>query len=288
MGESEDRMSPLAGRAKSEEIREEIDRTRMELEETVDAIGAKLRPGNLAQEGWQKVKSSTQSGASRVVRIAREHPIPLGLIGVGVTWLAIERARRNAREDWRAGDVDDYADVAAAGADYGSTEQEGLGLGDKARNTFASARESVEEAKEKLTGAASQASHKVSEAAGRAGRTVGRLAGRLRSRAADMGHRTGEQAQRAREGFWDLVERRPLAAGAATLAAGVLVGLMIPATRREDELMGETRDELFRGARETGREALEKTKEVARSAADAAQQAAESEVERQNLMPGKP
>ncbi|HXY42034.1 MAG TPA: hypothetical protein VEQ10_20330 [Vicinamibacteria bacterium] len=47
--------------------------------------------------------------------------------------------------------------------------------------------------------------------------------------------------------------------------------------------MGETRDELIRGAKQAGRATLEKTKEVARHAAAATTQAVQDEAQRQNL-----
>ena len=116
-----------------------------------------------------------------------------------------------------------------------------------------------------------------------AGSKVSDMAGTVKERAVGLGQRTGQQVRRAREGYWDLVERRPMAAGVATMAAGLLVGLLIPNTRRENRLMGETRDELLRGARDASQRTLEKTKEVARTAMDAAGTAAQSEAQRQKL-----
>ncbi len=288
MAEDKDEvMRPDApNRQRSDEIREEIGRTRMELEETVDEIEARLDPGNLAQEGWEKVKTSTEAGAKKVVRLAREHPIPLSLIGVGVTWLMIDRARRRSAEEWGTDrDLEDYGDVAAsAGRDYG---KEGRRVTDQARDTMSKAKQAASDAADRVSDTTSHAARRITDAANQAGRKVSDVAGSVKDRAVDLGHRTSERVGRARESFWDLVDRRPLAAGMATLAAGVLIGLLIPSTRREDELMGETRDELLRGAGEKGRETFEKTKEVARTAADAAQHAAESEAQRQNLMPGR-
>ena len=63
---------------------------------------------------------------------------------------------------------------------------------------------------------------------------------------------------------WRAMEERPLAIGAAALALGVVAGLMAPSTRKEDELMGETRDRLMERAKEVGEEALEKGKQVAK------------------------
>jgi hypothetical protein len=75
-------------------------------------------------------------------------------------------------------------------------------------------------------------------------------------------------ARRARGGLRELVEERPLAVGAASLAVGLLAGLALPATRREDELLGDARDEMLESARAAGREALDKGIEVTANAVE--------------------
>jgi hypothetical protein len=64
------------------------------------------------------------------------------------------------------------------------------------------------------------------------------------------------------------IEERPLAVGVAALAIGMLAGVALPATRREDRLLGEARDDLLDSARDAGRDALEMGREVARSAVE--------------------
>jgi ElaB/YqjD/DUF883 family membrane-anchored ribosome-binding protein len=272
-----------AGRPRSEEIREEIEETRIELEETVDAIGEKLSLRRIAQEGWQAVKNTSENSGNRLVRAVREHPIPMGLIGVGVTWLVIE-SRRRSSEDWSAYPAghEDYSEFEGRGG------YEGAGRAmESARGKLADAKAALGDAANRVSDSASDAAHRVAEAARGAGERVGGAASVVKDRAADLGRRTTRSVRRARDGYWDLVERRPLAAGVATLAAGLLVGLLVPSTSREDELMGDTRDELLGRARDASRETLEKTKDVARSAVDAAQDAAKNaardEARRQNL-----
>ncbi len=308
MGEGEDQVRASGEGKTSDEIREEIEQTRVELEETVDALGEKLKPRRIAQEGWQAVKSSSEQGANRLVRFARDYPIPMGLIGVGVTWLVIESPRR-AGNGWADADREgDYSEFVGSGEYEGTYEAE-HDLSSRAHDTMDEARGRLGNAKDAVGSAVSNAAGRVSDVAGRvsdrvsdtastaaqrarelasqAGDRVSRVAGTVKNRAADLGQRTGYQVRRARDSYWDLVERRPIAAGMATLAAGLLIGLLIPTTRRERELMGETRDQLFRGAKEAGRETFEKTKEVAKHAADAAThaatQAAQDEAQRQNL-----
>jgi hypothetical protein len=80
--------------------------------------------------------------------------------------------------------------------------------------------------------------------------------------------RAANPGARALRGLGELLEERPLAVGAAALAVGLLSGLALPGTRREDELLGDTRDELLESAREAGKDALEKGKEAAASAVE--------------------
>ena len=51
------------------------------------------------------------------------------------------------------------------------------------------------------------------------------------------------------------------------LGLAVLTGLLLPRTRQEDKLMGETSDELIEQAKEPGKATLEKTKTVAQRVA---------------------
>jgi F0F1-type ATP synthase membrane subunit b/b' len=58
-----------------------------------------------------------------------------------------------------------------------------------------------------------------------------------------------------------------LAVALGFLGLAVLTGLLLPRTRQEDKLMGETSDELIEQAKEAGKETLEKTKTVAQRVA---------------------
>lgn len=63
------------------------------------------------------------------------------------------------------------------------------------------------------------------------------------------------------------VRDNPLGLAIGAAAVGVLVGMLVPATRMEDERFGETADELKRRAAQTGREALDRGRQVAQDAA---------------------
>jgi hypothetical protein len=61
-----------------------------------------------------------------------------------------------------------------------------------------------------------------------------------------------------------------LVVGAVALAAGVGVGLLLPATHRENELFGDTRDRLLEGAKGKVEELGETAKELGHTVKDAA------------------
>jgi hypothetical protein len=78
------------------------------------------------------------------------------------------------------------------------------------------------------------------------------------------------RAKRVATHVRDTAERNPFGLAAGGVAVGFLVGTLIPQTRVENEQMGELSDRLVEAARGTGREALERGKEVAQDAASAA------------------
>ena len=70
-------------------------------------------------------------------------------------------------------------------------------------------------------------------------------AGHLREQAAQVPVYARQQWHDAQLGFWQTMDQKPFAIGMAALAAGVAAGLTVPSSRKEKELMGETRDRLL-------------------------------------------
>jgi Protein of unknown function (DUF3618) len=101
-------------------LRSEIDRTREDLSQTVDAIQEKLRPSNLvasaAAATTEKVKNMAHdaaetaeewwddAGGHGMVERVRNNPVPAVLAGVGLAWLALSNGRdRRTRRFTRGG-----------------------------------------------------------------------------------------------------------------------------------------------------------------------------------------
>ena len=73
-------------------------------------------------------------------------------------------------------------------------------------------------------------------------------------------------------GLKDTAERNPLGLAVAGAAVGFVAGLLFPSTRLEDEPLGDVSDRIKESAAETGRDALDRTEDVAQSALETARQ----------------
>jgi gas vesicle protein len=97
---------------------------------------------------------------------------------------------------------------------------------------------------------------------------------RLISQVQGTSHRVGEatpDGQQVKQGAKQAVgvaEENPLGLAIGGLAAGFLVGMMLPSSRIEDERIGPVADQVKETAVETGQEALERGREVATQVAE--------------------
>lgn len=98
-----------------------------------------------------------------------------------------------------------------------------------------------------------------------------------RRRARDVGRGGQYRLRQAQGGYQRLLDEQPLVLGALGLAAGLALGYALPITRREDELLGEYRDQLVYKAKETGQAYGEKAQRVAQSAVEGAKQEADNQ-----------
>lgn len=84
------------------------------------------------------------------------------------------------------------------------------------------------------------------------------------------GQQVKHQAQRAKS----VAQDNPLGLAVGAIAIGFLAGMLIPATRVEDEKLGSVADDVKERVKDTGQEALERGKQVAQDAAQSAQETA--------------
>jgi hypothetical protein len=92
----------------------------------------------------------------------------------------------------------------------------------------------------------------------------------------DLSHQAMEGARWAGSGLQRLMEENPLAVGAAAIAVGAAVGLVLPSTQVEHEYMGEASSNLMDKAQQAAREAMDKVKTVAQGDQHAGQTGGET------------
>jgi hypothetical protein len=233
--------------ADTRRIREEIENTRGDMSETIDAIQEKLKPANIVANATERVKSATtervrdmadtasqaaqqamdygREAADSVVDTARQNPIPLALLGVGAAWWLVSRSTSSSNRRF---------DNSGYGSEYGGSS------------------ESRRSERPDATRAIAQATARTREYAADAADSVQRIARQRKN-----------QLQRT-------LEQNPLLVGASALILGAAIGLAVPETDTENEWMGDARDNVVDRARDVARGAANKVEEVAGSVAEEA------------------
>jgi len=285
--------------ATPEEIRADIEQTRAELSETIDAIQEKLAPDTLKEQAKEVVRDATVGRAEQALGEAQEtvrgagtgimdmikqNPIPVAMVGLGLGWLWFNRQRQSSESEYQRGYYGGsgrgsarYGDARVRSSRFGTPgyretpyspryyeeyESGGGGRGPQER-----VGEIAGQAQGRVRDVAGEAQGRASEVAGRAQETVGELTGQARY-----------QMERARGGFQQQLMENPFALGALALGLGVAVGLAVPETRREDELLGEARDNLLGQAQS----AMQDTGQRVQQAAERVQQQVQEESQSQS------
>jgi len=154
-------------------------------------------------------KDSVQNASRSLTTTIKENPVPAALVGAGLLWmLAASRAKSHGN---------------GLGAEVGRMAHQ---AGDAVRGVAHTAGEKVE-------GIAQDVKESVGEATRATSREFSHLAERARATGSTVTERTET-----------MFREHPLAIGAAALGLGALVGMAIPITRKEAELMGDARQNL--------------------------------------------
>ncbi|MGI6208011.1 MAG: DUF3618 domain-containing protein [Anaerolineae bacterium] len=278
-----------------EEIREDIEDTRAEMSETVDALQERLSPERLRQEATITVREATigraedmaeraskraRSFTSTLMDTVKSNPVPAALAGIGLGWLAMEyRSRptgytryyetpRRYREEprtYRTGERERYRGEAR-----GRVE----GMAEEARSR---AEEVAEEARSRAQEMGAEARERVSEMADQAREEVEHLGEEAWERAERVGYEARRQARRARSEVMEAIEESPLAVGAVALALGAAAGLALPRTRQEEELFAPARERIMERAGEMIEQTSEKLEQVTQRVEEEVKEATEEE-----------
>ena len=107
-----------------------------------------------------------------------------------------------------------------------------------------------------------------SSAVGQGGEMISETRQHLATRGRSAIAKARESARRSREGVQATFDSAPLMIGAAALAGGFLVGLFLPRSRREDELLGRSSEQFGARLRQAGQELAKQGEKAIRSASE--------------------
>ena len=239
-----------------EEIEREIEETRNRMSQNIDELGDRLRPDNLKQEAKSAIRNAASDAVSnvgeqarrtgsRLVDVIRDNPLPVIAVGAGVTWLLTQRSNSEIS-----------GDRMARYAYTGPDRRQGEGSSG---------------IKNRIGGAVSSIKDKVSDAAsGIAGR-ASELASGTQERAGEVGGQARRQTARVRTNLEHVADENPLTVAIGATIVGLAIGLLLPGTERENEVMGSARDQLVERAGRTAERVKDAAAEAGREVKDAVQ-----------------
>ena len=254
----------------TEHLKAQIEETRSQMGDTIDAIQERLSFSNISDQVSDRVNHAIETAKNTaydvtigkavtfmknmgdgisdntMVKTAKNNPLPLALIGIGTGLLAYNmmkpRQHRSfdGRREWSADET--YPEPVRNEPSMLKSTQDKLGS-----------------AADKVSNTASTAYDNVSNTMANAYSSAGDMANKAYDKAGELGQYTQQQ-------YEHYMDENPLAVGAIALAVGAAIGLAIPSTRYENEMMGETRDRLMEQAQSTANEYIDKAKNVAQEA----------------------
>ena len=295
----------------SEELERDLDRIRLEMDQTISQIEHRLSPNRLIEQALERMRGGPAVFAANLGRTVRRHPVPTAMFAAGLGWLLLaergdkvgadakprRRATaapyhlRDASETERDTGSDQLGAAPQRSGSYLQGDTTMSGSWEHSRrggwNLFGR-RGSRSGYGESGYGGSSYGSSGYGGDYGSSGYGAGYggsssgTGGDGRGRLNQVGSAARHQVDRARTGFEHMLEEQPLVLGAVAVALGAVLGATLPTSRVENRLLGPTRDQLQNRAGDYARQQWEKAKEVALSAGAAAL----AQAEEQGMTPG--
>jgi ElaB/YqjD/DUF883 family membrane-anchored ribosome-binding protein len=211
------------------EIQRDIERTRDRMSTNIDELGDRLRPDNLKQQAKDAISEKTQDvmsnmgdqarqTGSRMLDFITQHPLPVAAVSLGAIWLFSLRNRSEVSGDRMAR----FAYTGPERRQPDGRPSLGRRLADRAEHM----------------------KEKVSDATSHAGERAGELKDRVQERAGEWQGTARERARQARSGADRMMHENPLAIAVGAAVVGIALGMLLPETDREREMMGPARDRL--------------------------------------------
>ncbi|MFZ2029653.1 MAG: DUF3618 domain-containing protein [Vitreimonas sp.] len=229
----------------TDRIEADLNESRTRLNDTLQALGTKLSPGQMLDEVLGLAQGQAGQFAGKLGRQVRDNPLPTLLIGAGVAMLFLNKSHGDAaslsHDDWHAERTYRSIEEARWANPRNANESEDA-YNDRLHEVYGQALDLKQRAGEAAHEFKARIAKTVDGVRDRAHGVRDRIGQTLSSASAyvaDKGRDLGARASDVRHGAQNLYADSPLSMGAIALAVGALIGSATPLTDVErDQLQG--------------------------------------------------
>jgi ElaB/YqjD/DUF883 family membrane-anchored ribosome-binding protein len=240
-------------------IEREIDATRADMRATLEALERRLSFDRLVEITVGRLRERGSEVAGHLTDAASRNAVPLLLLSIGAGWLMMRGKR----------DQHSYTTSGTYGERKSNIHDRASAAADKAYSAMNSSREKLmhaaDSSREALRGATESTLEHTRERIEHTREALGHTAESLRENASRAASMARERAEYARERADRLMHEQPLMLGALGIAAGAIIGALIPMTQQEDRYLGEARNKAVKNLAEKSREAVKNVTEKSRA-----------------------
>ena len=220
-------------------IERQLDATRADMRATLEALERRFSFDRLVDLTVGRIRERGGEFAGNLTEAATHNPMPLLLTSIGLGWMILT-SRRGIREHDTTS-----SSMPRSHERMGNIRERAAHASDKVRGAVESTRDTLRQAAESSRETLEQ--------------TVDSLRGSA-SRAAEV---TREQAESARERMDRVLHEQPLMLGALGVAAGAIIGALLPTTEHEERFLGEVRQKVSKNVGEKSRARFESARDPA-------------------------
>ncbi|MDQ7732980.1 DUF3618 domain-containing protein [Halomonas sp. SpR1] len=276
-------MTDHANQRSPEEIEKDINQSRERLDTTLNEIEERFSPQQLLNTSYEYLR---HGGANEFVAnlgtTIKQNPLPFLVTTAGLGWMMLSQRQPNRSQQQYASNLDQrfYTGGQPSSNTSGAHGSPGIPIHEGTHPNAAMHAQPVggggTEHSSDSQGRMGEMAHKAKDSAQHLGQKAKQTAQQWGDKAHHLGdnmrdstshlqhgthnnlHNMGQRARRAEGQASDFIQEHPLVAGALGFALGAALGGIFPATKKEDEYMGEYRDRVLHKAAETGQEQMDK------------------------------
>lgn len=268
----------------TDQIEQDINRSRSALNDTIERLGGKLSPGQIVDEVLGVAQGQLGQFTTNIGKQVRDNPLPLLLIGAGVGMYLMNQNKHHdiapkiGEDDWRAEHhfrkIENIRANAARMAgesdeDYNrrlhDEHAKALDINQMAGEAADAFQARVTRTIEGLERRAAWVRDSVAGGFAKAGHFVHDQAQHMGEMAGDAKHRIGDMAGKAKHQAVDMYDENPLAAGAIGVAIGALLGSLAPLSSLERNKLQGVADEAMKAGADLAERGAAKVEKAAAS-----------------------